>query len=96
MATAEGVRVKAQPLPKPPLGSEINRSLYMLCYYYPQYTLQEARQLPFNHVMALLQTARREKALEYSELLNISTAPHTKKGQGVKKLANQYKEIARG
>lgn len=90
----EAKTVRAKPLPKPPVSDEITKSLLLLCYHYPQYTLNEARNLPFHHVLLLLDTARKEQASHYLELLNISTAPHTKKGLGVGKLARHYKKAA--
>lgn len=88
----EGKVVKAKPVSsaRPP-GYDIDEACYRLCYYYPQYTLHDAYNLRFDIVLGLLDTAMREKARDFAELTNIAAAPHTKKGQGVKKLMNEYK-----
>lgn len=66
--------------------------LATLCYFYPQYTFREARALPYQHVKLLLKVARREEAIKYYNLTQISAAPHTKKGEGVKKLVRYFKK----
>lgn len=66
--------------------------LSVFCYYFPQYTLSEARKLPFIHVQTMLREARRERAKHYLELTQIVAAPHTKKGKGVKLLVERYKK----
>jgi hypothetical protein len=66
-----------------------------LCFYYPQYTLAAARRLPAKDVMMLLKTANKMKAREYHNLTQIAAAPHTKKGEGVRKLSSRYQRDAR-
>jgi hypothetical protein len=68
--------------------------LAMLCFYYPQYTLAEARQLKAKDVMLLLKIAQIEKSKEYFNLTQIAAAPHTKKGEGVKTLSDNYKKAS--
>lgn len=70
--------------------------LSVFCYNYPQYTLAEARKLPFKHVQMMLKEARKEQARHYLELTQIAAAPHTKKGQGVKRLVERYKRELNG
>lgn len=65
--------------------------LSVFCYYFPQYTLAQARKLPFQHVQLMLQEARKERARHYLELTQIAAAPHTKKGIGIKRLVERYK-----
>lgn len=66
-----------------------------LCYYYPQYTFAAARRLPAKDVMLLLHMARKKQAEEYFNLTQISAAPHTKNGRGIKKLSTQYSKAAK-
>jgi len=66
--------------------------LATFCYYFPQYTLQEARSLPYRHINRMLKVAMKHKALEYLNLTQIASAPHTEKGKGVTELINNYKE----
>lgn len=65
-----------------------------ICYYYPQYTLKEASLLPSRDIKLLLKTARRLEAARMRDLVQVVAAPHTKKGEGVKKLLSYFeKEI---
>ena len=69
-----------------------NRELWAtICYYYPQYTLQEASQLSIRDIKLLLKTAEKLEAQKMLAFTQIAAAPHTKKGQGVKKLTDYYK-----
>lgn len=93
----KGRVVKAKPITDPAKRKdEITEAYFVLCYYYPQYTLKDAAKMRFDHVLRHIDTARKEKAAEYLELLNISTAPHTKKGSGVKKLQSHYQRVLNG
>lgn len=67
-----------------------------ICYYYPQYTLKEASLLSQRDIVLLLSTARKLEAVKMKNLVQIVAAPHTKKGEGVKKLLDYFqKEIDR-
>lgn len=89
--------IEAQPVPSAQQGDPITLSLYRLCYYFPQYTLDDAIEMPFHKVLAHLQVARQEKAAEYMELLNIQSVSTAKKpGSAIKKLSRQYKNVAEG
>lgn len=66
-----------------------------ICYYYPQYTLQEASKLSLRDIKLLLKTADREIAEKYFNLVQIASAPHTEKGKGVGDLTEHYQKIMR-
>lgn len=67
------------------------RELYArVCFYYPQYNLQEAAKLPARDVNLLLKTAKRIEAKRMYDLVQVVAAPNTKKGSGVKKLSNFF------
>lgn len=90
-----GKRIKVQSVQaesKPINGEEL---LAQVCFYYPAYTLQSASLLSYRQVKLLLKTANRLKAAEYYNLVQISTAPHTKKGEGVKKLSEHFKKLSK-
>lgn len=70
--------------------------LATLCFYYPQYTFADAYRLPAWIVNLLLKRAHQLEAERYFNLTEISTAPHTEKGKGVKQLLNRYEEIMNG
>lgn len=92
-----GSEVSAQPIHKPvPEGSdsEVVDLLTRVCYFYPQYTLEEAERLTNSQVNALILQAEKQRAIEMYNLTLIAAAPHTKKGQLVNKLIKQYREIA--
>lgn len=77
-----------------PTGNDVSkRELWAtVCYYYPQYTLKEASQLPVRDIKLLLRIAEKLQARDKYELTQIVAAPHTKKGSGVKKLSEHFKK----
>lgn len=86
--------IEAQTVPK--AGNkdpEWLRILARMCYYYPQYTLAQARRLPARRVRLLLETALQIEAERMYQLTQIAAAPHTKKFQGVKKLTKHFKNL---
>lgn len=71
-----------------------NRELWAtICYYYPQYTLEDAKKLSVRDIRLLLKIAEKKEAEKYLQLTQIVASPHTKKGQGVKQLTNYYKKL---
>ena len=89
-------RIRVQKVPSQASSSSLNkREMYAtLCYYFPQYTLKDAAELPFKHVQLLLKTAQRIEASRMYNLTQIAAAPHTKKMQSVKKLSEHFKKQA--
>ena len=85
-------RVKAQPIPT--TNKKVNkRELWAtVCYYYPQYTLEEASKLPVRDIKLLLRVAEKMEAGKRYEYTQIVAAPHTKKGKGVKQLTEYYRK----
>lgn len=86
--------------PTKPVSESINDSdadvvdlLTRVCYFYPQYTLETAEKLADSQVVALLIQAEKQRAIEFYNYALIAAAPHSKKGEMVKKLINQYKSI---
>lgn len=70
-----------------------NRELWaMIAYYYPQYSLEEASNLPYRDIKLLLKTAQKIEAQKYFNLTQIAAAPYTKKGSGVKKLTEHFRK----
>ena len=67
--------------------------LGLFCYYFPSYKYNEARELPYIRIKRLLGIAIKERARQMLELTQIVAAPHTKKGEGVRKLVNHYKKV---
>jgi hypothetical protein len=79
----------------PALGE--NRQLYAtVAYYYPQYTLKQVAKLPYRDVYLLLKTANRIEAERMYNLTQIASAPHSKKGKGVKDLLDHFRKILKG
>ncbi len=83
--------IQVATVPKKPVKAL--QLLAELCYYYPQYTLADARRLPAKDVLLLIKTARKKQAEEYLNLTQIAAAPHTRKGVGVKKLSDRYSRV---
>lgn len=72
---------------------ESNRRLWAtVCYYYPQYTLEDARKLTVRDIRLLLGTAKRMEAQKMLMLTQIAAAPHTKNGKGVKQLTKHFQD----
>lgn len=89
--------VVVQQLPTTPEKESGNRELYAtVAYHYPQYTLKDVSKLKYRDVILLLRTAERINAEKFLTLTHIATAPHTKKGEGVKNLINNFKKIIDG
>jgi len=81
---------------KIPKKEATKRSLYArVCYFYPQYKLKEVADMPQRDVLLLLKTADQIEAVRMLNLVQISAAPHTKKGAGVKKLTAHFRKIAK-
>jgi hypothetical protein len=91
------VVVKAKKIPKKPQRfSTADRVLGRLCVYYPQYTFNQAKRMPYKRVLMLLEIAKQVEAERFEVLLGIVVAPHTKKGEGVKKMAKYLEGIVNG
>lgn len=72
------------------------RELYArVCYFYQQYTLKDVESMPNRDVILLLRVANQVEAVRMLNLTQISAAPHTKKGAGVKKLTSHFKKVAK-
>ncbi len=71
-----------------------NRQLYAtVAYHYPRYTLKQVEKMPYRDVVLLLKTATRIEAERMYNLTQIASAPHSKKGQGVKDLLDHFRRI---
>ena len=88
----EGKRVTAQPIPIKKDKNTKRKLWATVCYYYPQYTLQEASQLSNRDIKLLLKVANQIEAQYKYDLVQIAAAPHTKKGSGVKKLTEHFRK----
>lgn len=85
--------IVAQSIRKEQSYKATNRELWAtICYYYPQYTLEEASRLSIRDIKLLLKIAEKLEAQKMLAFIQIAAAPHTKKGQGVKKLTDYYKK----
>lgn len=90
-------RIQVAQIPKPPQAPESPlRTLAKLCYFYPQYTLTQARRLPHKHVLLLLDEAARQVAARNHSLLEIVAAPYSDKGKDIELLKNHYRDIMNG
>lgn len=85
------MRVEVAKVPTEKFTFSAIETLATLCYFYPQYTLNSAKKLPYKDVKLLLTVARRQKAIEMMRLTEIAAAPHTKNMIGVKNLIKLFK-----
>jgi hypothetical protein len=92
----QGTRVRVQPVNKKSQRINGEELIAQVCYYYPQYDLDTAKQLSYRRVRLLLRVAQQQQAIQLYNLTQIAAAPHTKKGIGVKKLSDHFKKIADG
>jgi hypothetical protein len=95
---AFGSEIEVKPVSAPIVDEdpeiEVIDLITRVCYFYPQYTVETAQQLPNSTVTALLLQAEKQRAIELYNYALIAAAPHTKKGALVGKLVKQYKKIA--
>ncbi len=89
-------KVVAKPISRSASSNRKRVTYAEVCYFYPQYTLEEVQALPLRDVSLLLKVARKQEAKKMYELLQIVSAPHTKKGQGVKQLEKYFKGLIDG
>lgn len=83
--------IKVQSIPVPEIDPE--ELLIQFIYKYPQYTLEEARRMPYKQVMKMLRVARKIEAAKMLDLTQIIASPHTKNGDGVLKMVKYYHDI---
>lgn len=62
------------------------------CYYFPQYTFNEAKKLPFKRIMQMLSVVDKERALDAYHHCLAAMAPHSKKPDSVLKYFKQLIE----
>lgn len=84
-------RVSVQKVPEKEVP--IDRLLAQFCYYFQQYTYEEARKLPYKRIKIMLKEAGRREAENYINLLNISVAAQDTKGRNIRKLLDFYRSI---
>ena len=82
--------IKVQKLPRKKTSPE--DLLATFCYYFPAYTFDRARKMPYKRIVQMLKTARREEARKNIDLLQIVSSPHGKRGS-VKSLYDKFNAI---
>jgi uncharacterized membrane protein YheB (UPF0754 family) len=83
--------IQAKKIPRSIASAE--ETLAKFCYYFQQYTYEQARKLPYKRVVQMLNAASKERASFFHEMVEITAAPHTKRGAGVNKLRKHYDRI---
>lgn len=74
-----------------------NRTLYAtVCFYYPQYKLEDVEQMPYRDVALLLRIAEQMEASRMYNYTLIASAPHSKNGNGVKNLIEHFRKLIKG
>lgn len=85
------VVIHAQKIPHKELDPE--DILATFCFHFQQYSYLDAKRMPFKRILQMLKIAEKERAKVMYDLTQIASAPHTKKGSGVKKLLDHFKKI---
>lgn len=86
--------ISVQKIPKRELSkADYEDLLARFCFKFPQYTYSQAKNLPYVRVVKMLKSAERVRAKEMIELANIIAGPHTKHGEGTKKMIEYYQGI---
>lgn len=88
--------IKLQKVEKSSDREDWRETLATLCFYYPQYTFAQARQLPYHRVQLLLKAAHKVEATRFYNLTQIAAAPHSEKGKAVKQLLKNFEDIMNG
>jgi hypothetical protein len=83
--------IKVQKVPQKTQSAE--SIIARFCCYFPQYKFHEARKLPFFRLKMMINIWEKEYARRMIDLVEIVSAPHTKKGSGVRKVIDKYKKI---
>lgn len=83
--------IKVQKVPKKIDSAE--NIIARFCCYFPQYKFHEARKLPFIRIKMMIKIWEKEYARRMIDLVEIVSAPYTKKGSGVRKVIDKYKKI---
>lgn len=85
--------IKVQKIPKPEAELNPDDLLASFCYYFPQYTFDQARKLPYKRIKKMLRVVRKEQAKHMLDLLEVVVAPHTKNGKGIKDVKQRLSAI---
>lgn len=89
--------VRVQRVEQAPQGKLTKRELYaMLCYYYPQYKLQDAQNMPARDLNLLIRTARKIEGAKMYDLTLIVASPNSSDKDSVKNLLDQFAKRAKG
>ena len=83
--------IKAQKVPKK--TESVEDIIARFCCCFPQYKFHEARKLPFFRIKMMIRTWEKEYARRMIDMVEIVSAPHTKKGSGIRKVIDRYRSI---
>lgn len=87
------VKVEVQKAPTSKNG-QYKRELYAsICFYYPKYDLKDIDKMPARDLSLLLRTAHKIEASRFYNLTQIAAAPHSRKGESIKKLLRHYEKV---
>lgn len=84
-------RISVKQIEQPLEEFSAAQTLAKLCYYYPQYTIETARPLPFRQVKLLLRQAKNERYINYIRELEIASASQ-QGNEAMVSLADHYRQ----
>lgn len=90
------VKLQHQPKHQPSGDEQLLEEVATVCYYYPQYTLEDIyERLPAYQVSAMIKVARREQANQLLLLNGIIHGPNAKRQEQYRKLIKNLQNQAK-
>ena len=89
-------RIRAQSVAAEQPRTSLRELYATVCYYYPQYKLDEVQRMPARNIYLLIRTAMKIEAQKMYNLTAIAAAPHSEKQRNVKKLLTHFEKVAKG
>lgn len=80
---------KASKIPKKAISSA--ELLTIFCYYFPQYTLAQAKEMPYVRIVRMLKVVRKERAKHMLDFARVIFASGNK--SGMKDVLSYFKQI---
>lgn len=84
--------IKAQKIPDSGRVFSVDDELARFCLNFPQYTLADARKMPFHRIVQMMRVARQEYGRKMYDLTTAICSPHSKSGPS--KVLEYFKELS--
>lgn len=84
--------IKAQKIPQSSQPVTVDDELTRFCLYFSQYTLSDARKMPYKRIVQMLRVARQEYGRKMYDLTTAICSPHSKGGPA--RVLEYFKELS--